>query len=75
MNTIIVNKELCNGCKTCFKACFVDVIKWDDAAKRPVIAYPEECVQCMFCELNCTKGAIKVHPKYESYLFPRENLV
>jgi len=32
-------------------------------------------VQCMFCELNCDQGAIKVHPKYESYLFPRESLV
>jgi len=26
------------------KACFIDVIKWDAAAKKPVIAYPEECV-------------------------------
>ena len=75
MNTIIVNKELCNGCKTCFKACFIDVIKWDAAAKKPVIAYPEECVQCMYCEINCPERAIKVHPKYDSYLFPRENLV
>ena len=75
MNTIIVNKELCNGCKTCFKACFIDVIKWDAEAKKPVIAYPEECVQCMYCEINCDKRAIKVVPDYKSYLFPRENLV
>jgi len=75
VNTIIVNKELCNGCKKCYQECFIDVIKWDAAAKKPIIAYPEECVQCMFCELNCDQGAIKVHPKYESYLFPRESLV
>jgi NAD-dependent dihydropyrimidine dehydrogenase PreA subunit len=74
MNTIIVNNELCNGCKICFKACFIDVIKWDATTKRPVIAYPEECVQCMFCELTCTQRALKVHPKYDSYMFPRENL-
>lgn len=74
MNTIIVNNELCNGCKICFKACFIDVIKWDSEAGRPVIAYPEECVQCMFCEINCTPRALKVIPKYDSYLFPRENL-
>ena len=75
MNTIIVNKELCTGCKTCFKACFIDVIKWDDEAKKPVIAYPEECVQCMYCEINCPEHCIKVHPNYASYLFPRETLV
>ena len=72
MNTIIVNKEQCIGCKICFKACFIDVIKWDEAAKRPIIKYPEECVQCMFCELNCPKGAIKLEPYFDSYLFPRE---
>ncbi len=75
MNNIIVNKELCNGCKICRDACFVDIIKWDDDQKRPIIAYPEECVQCMYCELNCPKRAIKVIPDYQSYLFPRESLV
>lgn len=75
MNNIIVNTELCNGCKICRDACFVDVIKWDEAEKKPVIAYPQECVQCMYCELNCSKHAIKVIPDYQSYLFPRDNLV
>ena len=75
VNNIIVNKELCSGCKTCFKACFIDVIKWDTAAKKPVVAYPEECVQCMYCEINCPERAIKVIPDYQAYLFPRENLV
>ena len=63
MNTIIVNNELCTGCKTCFKACFIDVIKWDDKAKKPVIAYPEECVQCMYCEINCPERAHQGAPE------------
>ncbi|MFH1834136.1 MAG: 4Fe-4S binding protein [bacterium] len=36
MNDIVVNRELCNGCKLCFKACFIDIIKWDEAAKEPL---------------------------------------
>jgi NAD-dependent dihydropyrimidine dehydrogenase PreA subunit len=75
VNNIIVNEELCSGCKTCFKACFIDIIKWDRATKKPVIAYPEECVQCMYCEINCPERAIKVIPDYQAYLFPRENLI
>ncbi len=75
MNTIIVDDKLCNGCKICFKACFIDVIKWNAKTRRPIIAYPEECVQCMFCEVVCKKEAINVHPDYDSYLFPRENLI
>lgn len=75
MNKIIVNRELCKGCKDCFEACFIDIIKWDAEAKKPVIAYPQECVQCMYCEINCPERAIKVVPDYSSYLFPRESLV
>jgi Fe-S-cluster-containing hydrogenase component 2 len=38
VGNIIVNSELCNGCKVCFQACFIDVIKWDEEAKKPIIA-------------------------------------
>ena len=75
MNNIIVNNELCIGCKACFQSCFIDVINWDEAAKRPVVAYPEECVQCMFCEMNCPVRAVKVVPDYAAYAFPRENVM
>ena len=75
MNKIIINKELCNGCKSCFKSCFIDVIKWDDEAKRPFVAYPEDCVQCMFCEINCTQRVLKVAEDYSSYMFPRDNIL
>jgi len=34
MNKIIINRELCNGCKICFKSCFVDAINWDDERKN-----------------------------------------
>lgn len=75
MNKIIINRELCNGCKLCFKSCFVDVIKWDESAKKPVEAYPEDCVQCLYCEINCAQHAIKVVEDYGSYMFPKDNLL
>ena len=75
MNNIIVNTELCTGCKICYKSCFIDVINWDEEKRCPVIAYPEECVQCMFCELNCPVRAVKVIPDYAAYVFPRDNIM
>lgn len=75
MNKIIINQELCIGCKICFKSCFIDVIKWDEQARRPIVAYPQDCVQCLFCELNCPKRAVKVIPDYAHYRFPRENIL
>ncbi len=60
MNDVVVDFEACTGCKTCYLACFADVIRWDAEAKRPVIAYPEDCVRCNVCEINCKDEAIKV---------------
>lgn len=75
MNNIIINREICNGCKICFKSCFIDIIKWDEQSRKPRVAYPEECVQCLYCELNCPQRAVKVVPDYASYLFPRGNIL
>jgi len=44
------------------KACFVDVIRWDDKNKRPVVAYPEDCVWCLACECACPEQVIEVVP-------------
>jgi NAD-dependent dihydropyrimidine dehydrogenase PreA subunit len=72
MNKIILNKTLCTGCKTCFRACFIDVIRWDEERRQPIIAYPDDCVQCNYCVVNCPTRAIKVVPNYETYEFPRD---
>ena len=75
MNKIVINKELCNGCKICFKSCFVDVINWDSETKKPIEAYPEDCVQCMLCEVNCPQQALRVVEDFETYRFPTENIL
>lgn len=74
MNRIIVNPVLCNGCQTCYKACFADVIRWDKKNRKPIAAYPRECVQCNFCQINCRQGALRVIPDYQSYPFPYKRI-
>nr|WP_320133821.1 4Fe-4S dicluster-binding protein [uncultured Holophaga sp.] len=64
MNVIKVDDEKCVGCKTCYKACWLDVIRWNEEAKRPVIAYAEDCVECNFCEISCPTDAIFVNVDY-----------
>lgn len=58
--------ENCTGCKLCYKACFVDVIRWDEEKKQPVFQYVEDCEHCFYCEIMCKKGCIKVFPDYNS---------
>jgi len=75
MNKIIINRELCNGCKICFKSCFVDAIGWDAGQKKPVEAYPEDCVHCMLCEVNCPQKALYVTEDLPNYRFPMDNVL
>jgi len=60
--SINIDPDMCNGCKTCVDACFVDVIRWDDKEERPIAAYPEDCVWCYACEIACPVQCIEVIP-------------
>jgi len=62
MHIIRIDVDKCTGCKNCFKACFVDVIRWDDTEEKPIAKYPEECATCSWCELSCPVNAIEVIP-------------
>jgi NAD-dependent dihydropyrimidine dehydrogenase PreA subunit len=59
---IEIDKDMCNSCKTCVDACFVDVYRWDAKEERPIVAYPEDCVGCLACEVACPVQCIKVIP-------------
>jgi NAD-dependent dihydropyrimidine dehydrogenase PreA subunit len=41
----------------------MDVIRMDEAGKKAVIKYPEECMCCAYCELDCPENAIYVSPE------------
>ncbi len=59
---IDIDLEKCKGCKTCVNACFADVLRWNEADKKPVVAYPEDCVWCLACEAACPAQCIEVVP-------------
>jgi NAD-dependent dihydropyrimidine dehydrogenase PreA subunit len=64
MNVIKVDDTKCDGCKTCYKACWLDVIRWNDETDRPLIAYAQDCVECNYCEISCPQDAIEVSIDY-----------
>jgi adenylylsulfate reductase, subunit B len=54
--------DMCNSCKTCVDACFIDVIRWDEKKEHPFAAYPEDCALCLACEEACPAQCIEVVP-------------
>ena len=59
---INIDLDSCKGCKSCMNACFVDVIRWDEENEKPIVAYPEDCVWCLACEVACKEQCIEVIP-------------
>jgi NAD-dependent dihydropyrimidine dehydrogenase PreA subunit len=63
-----IDEDLCIGCGICVESCSVDVIRMDEKNKKAVIKYPEDCVLCQFCEIDCPQDAIYVSPEKRSPL-------
>jgi NAD-dependent dihydropyrimidine dehydrogenase PreA subunit len=63
-----VNVELCNGCGICVRICPLDVFRMDREAKKAVTRYPEDCMLCEFCVMDCPENAITVTPDKSSKL-------
>lgn len=54
--------DKCVGCKMCYVSCTQDVIRWNNEVRRPVFAYPEDCMWCLACEMACKSNCIEVMP-------------
>jgi len=57
-----IDSSLCNGCGICVDSCCTDVIRTDEESEKAVIKYPEDCMLCLICELDCPQHAIFISP-------------
>lgn len=63
-----IDPQKCIGCGKCAAVCPLDTIRMGQDGKA-YIAYPDDCMTCFVCEMNCPKQAIYVHPFKE--IMPR----
>ena len=58
-----IDGNLCNGCGICVDSCCTDVIRMDEKNEKAIIKYPEDCMLCLICEIDCPQNAIYVSPE------------
>jgi 2-oxoglutarate ferredoxin oxidoreductase subunit delta len=49
----------CKGCRICVEFCPTGVLAFNDE-DRPVVAHPEKCTACHWCDTHCPDLAIVV---------------
>ena len=55
----------CKGCGLCIAFCPQQVLAEGDD-HHPIVAQPERCIGCEWCEIHCSDFAIEVEPYEES---------
>lgn len=68
IGNVQINKNWCKGCGFCVQFCPMNVLDTSGEFNAkgyhpPYVKVPENCRDCMFCELICPEFAIHVnHP-------------
>jgi NAD-dependent dihydropyrimidine dehydrogenase PreA subunit len=57
-----IDETRCTGCGICVETCPIDTLRMEAETGKAYIAYPEDCMTCYVCEMNCPSDAISVHP-------------
>jgi len=53
MSVIRYDIDACIGCRRCYEICPQDVFRFNEEQHKAVIAYPESCISCGQCFINC----------------------
>jgi NAD-dependent dihydropyrimidine dehydrogenase PreA subunit len=59
-----INEDKCTGCGICVDRCPLDTLRLKETSEgsKAYIAYPDDCMTCFECEVECPSHAISVHP-------------
>ena len=64
-----IREDTCIGCGECVRSCPMDVIRLDSVRRKAFVAYPQECMCCASCEVDCPTGSIYVSPDKSDPIF------
>lgn len=57
---VIIYATWCKGCTICVEFCPTGVLAMHPSGRHPIVAVPENCTACHFCDTHCPDLAIVV---------------
>lgn len=59
-----IDLEKCTGCGICIDRCPLDTLRLKESSNgwKAYVAYPDDCMTCFECEVECPTKAISVNP-------------
>jgi 2-oxoglutarate ferredoxin oxidoreductase subunit delta len=65
LGKVLINQTWCKGCGFCVQFCPMNVLDTSEEFNAkgyhpPYVKSPDQCRDCMFCELICPEFAIRV---------------
>lgn len=57
---VIIYATWCKGCTICVEFCPTGVLAMHPSGRHPIVAAPENCTACHFCDTHCPDLAIVV---------------
>ena len=61
-NRVSINSDCCTGCGTCVQTCPTGVFRLNSSG-RAEIRYPDYCLSCLMCVIDCPADAITITPE------------
>ena len=67
MSVVRYDLDACVGCNRCFNICPQDVFRFNVELRKSVIAYPETCISCGQCFVNCVGHSLALSDEAFGY--------
>jgi len=59
---VVIFGKWCKGCRLCVEFCPTGVLEFSAEQEHPIVAHPEKCTACHWCDTHCPDLAIVVKP-------------
>jgi len=61
--SVVLDRQACNSCEICYEVCPVGCFRLAEDGWKIELRYPDLCIACGACQLQCPSQAARLLPK------------